>query len=535
MKSPKLWLALGMVFLSTSNCKTTKSSDLKTNIFSVGEIPTNVTVGHGFNINDAAFLQNCTNIDPRANGTIKEVQLQVERSRLQENYDANSNSHSGDVAISLDKHSGSAGGSTSASNKSRRAVIDEEIYIKRRVHTIKGNFIGKVGIVDAFSASQAFNSNCGSEYVDEVAYGGALSISMDLNSSEGEISNEVHSKVSTDPIGFLSNVAIEASQNSEWASKYKNYSISLRLNSNQTLECLSSSEAQVQSCNLTTADGCNLMSQKIEACKEEFRTKVLAQDPNSFTTPITVGTTPYPADNAMAQYWQSQVNDLEKYLSALNSHKGFVDTWQDQAILDVTRLLASLNGVLVQCVYRSATIQEESQAVGSPCDRFIEPLKKIKSTEAFERYVKIKPDEVGLKGVIQSSGQKNAEQRGTNYHSFEFIQAPNKAVEISVDQRNDGRFDVLVQRTNMDDDVQSIQAQHNPIFAKDQVIKIPAANSKQKIKIFPKHRVYSWSRAKIIERRSVCVLNDDKMSADCDNRFTGGFDHISIRLKVTNP
>lgn len=536
MMNSKLLYIVGLAAFSVTACKTTQThSESKTNIFSVGQIPPNVSIGHGYNVNSQNFLQNCTNINPSSNGTVREVELQVERSRLQEDYDGNSQGHTGDVTVTLGKNSFGAGGSQNANQQNRRAVIDEEIYIKRRVHSLNGNFISQVGIVAAHGASSAFNSNCGSEYVDEVAYGGALSITMDLNSSQGEVDNEVHSKVKTDPIAFLKNVAIEASQSSEWASKYKNYSLSLSLDSNQTLECLNSADAKFQSCNLATAEGCNAMSQKIEVCKEEFRTKVIGQDAKSFTTPITVGTTPYPADNATASYWQSQVNTLENYMEALDYHKSSVDRWQDQAMYEVTQLLSQLNSVLVQCIYRGVSQTESVSSTGSTCDRFIPEIVRIKGTDLYENYMKIKPEEIGIKGLVKSAIQKNEGSRGTNYHTFEYIQAPGKTLEIDVDQRKNGRFDVLVQRTTMDDVPLSIEAKHNPIFDNGQTIVIPASNFKQKIKLFPTHDVYSWSRARTITRRSVCVVNDDKMSASCDNRFTGDFNHITIRIKIVNP
>ena len=174
-------LSLGL--LSTS-CIKQPSSKTKVDAWSP-ELHSSIEIGSGFVPDSFEFVENCTNISYYENSIVERDVNTTREYRTSDSSSSSSSSISGSVNLALGKNSAKIEANKSSESQSRVTVSDDYIFIKRRELTIKPN-LSRVAI-KASSVSGAFFNNCGSEYTDELAYGGFLHIKMQLNSSSQKI------------------------------------------------------------------------------------------------------------------------------------------------------------------------------------------------------------------------------------------------------------------------------------------------------------------------------------------------------------
>ena len=235
-------LSLGL--LSTS-CIKQPSSKTKVDAWSP-ELHSSIEIGSGFVPDSFEFVENCTNISYYENSIVeRDVNTTREYSNLSDSSSSSSSSISGSVNLALGKNSAKIEANKSSESQSRVTVSDDYIFIKRRELTIKPNFLSRVAI-KASSVSGAFFNNCGSEYTDELAYGGFLHIKMQLNSSSQKDLKSMKSEISPAPIAWLKSLTASASGEANSSNENKGVSLELSLDSNIPLKCLNTEESSAK-------------------------------------------------------------------------------------------------------------------------------------------------------------------------------------------------------------------------------------------------------------------------------------------------
>ena len=258
------------VGLASVSCIKKPTSSSKLEAWSP-ELHSSIELGSGFVTDSNRFVENCTNLKFYNDNLIeRKVNTIREYSNLSDSSNANSQSISGSVNLSLGKNSVNNQISNSSESSSRVTVSDDYIFIKRKELTIAPDFLSRVAI-KASSVSGAFFNNCGTEYIDEITYGGFLHINMQLNSSSKKDLSSMKSEVSAAPIAWLKGLVANASVEGSISEEKQGLSVELAIDSNMVLTCLNTNESSSNSCSLDNPKACSQLLSKIDSCKSEFR------------------------------------------------------------------------------------------------------------------------------------------------------------------------------------------------------------------------------------------------------------------------
>lgn len=543
-------ISIGIAIGSISCMKQSKSSN-KVDAWSP-ELPSSIEIGSGFVHDSSSFVENCTNINYYDNNLVtREVNTIREHSNLSDNSSSNSQSISGSVNLSLGKNTLNTESSSSSENTSRVTVSDDYIFIKRKELTIKPNFLSRVAI-KASSVSGAFFNNCGTEYIDEIAYGGFLHINMQLSSSSQKDLSSIKTEVATAPVSWLKSLVANASVEGSSSAETKGVSVELSIDSNMLLTCLNIEEGSSNSCSLDNPTACSQLLSKIDSCKSEFREETAKKSFKEFEQPIFVTTTPYPALNATLAYWDREREILQTYIDTLIQVGKKVDNSQSQPLGEASRLLDQLAADLPACVYKLdesdlsiinmeglgesllcadgscnnlETIFRPGGLTGTLCDKYVSSLIKLKKTEAYNQIYQIYETDLGLRGMAPYS---NPKAKG-EFSSFSYIIAKGETIEIDAKQLKKGPFEMKITLKDplnvhhrLDEDQRMIK--HNGQKVTITNNKLP----KMMLQFDMRHRIYNWGKARREWRKSACALNN--LTVSCSNYHNGLHNHVEYNF-----
>ena len=318
MRNLYIGLLTGLVAVSATSCIKTNKSKQKVEFWSP-DLSSSLRIGTGYNPETGVFREDCTNLSYYVDTTVeKETSQHKEHSALSESSNSSSLKVSGSVNLSLGKQSGGVEASHESESQGKVTVSDDYIFMKRKEVTINPDFLGELAIRKN-TVNGAFFNNCGREYVNELAYGGALNIKMNLSSSSSKDLSSLSTKISASPQAWIKGLLAEAEGSAETSSEYKDLSLEISIDSNVRLDCFNDTSSKV--CSLESLEGCSALLETIDSCKANFRKVVEAKPVSEFTKPIYVSTSEYPALSATAAYWQGEMKNSQNYITTLESIK----------------------------------------------------------------------------------------------------------------------------------------------------------------------------------------------------------------------
>ena len=541
-------LSLGL--LSTS-CIKQPSSKTKVDAWSP-ELHSSIEIGSGFVPDSFEFVENCTNISYYENSIVeRDVNTTREYSNLSDSSSSSSSSISGSVNLALGKNSAKIEANKSSESQSRVTVSDDYIFIKRRELTIKPNFLSRVAI-KASSVSGAFFNNCGSEYTDELAYGGFLHIKMQLNSSSQKDLKSMKSEISPAPIAWLKSLTASASGEANSSNENKGVSLELSLDSNIPLKCLNTEESSAKTCSLDNPEACSQLVNLIDSCKSEFRETVTKKPYTEFEEPIYVTTSPYPALNATFAYWNRERQILQTYIDTLIEVGRKVDDSQSQPLGEASKLFDKMSADFPACVYKLdesdlslielQNMQSQSNCAegycsdlemfsgsrgltGTVCDKYVPNIIQLKKTQEYQKVAAIYETDLGLKGLAAVANPKSENE----YSSFTYVIGKGETVEIDAKQLKKGPFEMKIflkdpmnVHHKLDEDQRILKDNGQKVIITND--KLP----KMILQLEMRHRIYNWGKARREWRNSACVLNN--MTISCSNYHTGRHDHVEYNF-----